>query len=418
MQGFVRLISEELDDLLDSTFPLNQSLPQVVAQKLPLTGFIAKPTLPQCEISVAIPVRNEADQLDSTLRAVTAQVDCAGNRFDPRRFEILILANNCADESAAVVRQWQLKPSLPPIHLAEIELPPAQANCGRARQIVMDAAFTRLKKLKKSRAVIASTDGDTRVASDWIAMTLSEIHRGADAVSGRIMIRPNELANMDVNTRRYHLRDVYYRHLVAELEGYLAPVPSDPHPRHHQHFNASFAVTVETYQRAGGVPSVTHLEDFAFYQSLLRIDARFRHSPQVKVFTSARAHGRTSCGLSTQLAEWAEMGNRCESYFVEGLNELEARFICFQKLRQLWQCASTGNLIDFNQVTTLSEVLCVKDSWLMLETSSSKTFGSLRQAVERKQREIGIWRVRYALVPVEEAIASFRLRLEKLRHSA
>jgi len=403
--------------LLDSILGFNQNS----FETLPGFGLsrviFAVPPLPQCEISVVIPVRDEAENLHSTLRAVTRQVDLAGVRLDPRRFEILVLANNCTDNSASVVRQWQSKTSLPPIHLSEVNLPSAEANCGRARQIVMEAAFLRLKKLGRKRGVIASTDGDTRVASDWVAATLLEINRGADAVSGRIMIEPDELTALDKKTRLYHLRDVYYRHLVAELESYLAPVSFDPRPRHHQHFNASFAVTVEAFERAGGVPAVKYLEDFAFYNSLLRIDARFRHSPQVRVFTSARQHGRTTCGLSTQLTEWNRMSEGSEFYFVESLDELETSFGSFHQLGQFWRQMKAEKSFDSEKFHRLAESLCIGKSWLKTEMFISKTFGRLRQTVERKQRENGIWRARYSLVSVEEAITSLRLRLEVLRRS-
>lgn len=365
-----------------------------------------------------IPVRDEADNLNATLAAVTRQFDLAGIRIDPRRYEILILANNCLDNSAEIVRRWQLKQALPPIHLAEIEFSPTEANCGHARRMVMEAAFLRLKKLGKKRGVIASTDGDTRVAPDWIAATLLEINLGADAVSGRIMIEPKELAALDGKTRRYHLLDVYYRYLAAELESYLAPLVFDPRPRHHQHFNASFAVTVEAYKLAGGVPKVTHLEDFAFYNSLQRVDARFRHSPQVRVFTSARQHGRTACGLSTQLAEWTTMGECSEPYFVESLNELETRFVTFHELRQYWQTATAGKSFVKDNLQYLAEILGVHESWLRTELHLSETFGRLRQNIEQKQRENGLWRVRHSLVPIKKAIADLRLRLENLRRSA
>jgi len=47
--------------------------------------------------------------------------------------------------------------------------------------------------------------------------------------------------------------------LLAELEGWLDPDPADPLPRHHQHFGASLAVTVDAYRRAGGLPSMPGL---------------------------------------------------------------------------------------------------------------------------------------------------------------
>lgn len=400
--------------MLDSTFSLAQNTLQTFVNVAAPKLLFRVPPLPQCKVSVAIPVRNEAANLDLTLKALVEQIDLDGRKFDSRRYEILVLANNCTDDSAALVRSWQLKSSLP-IHLAEIELPAAEANCGRARQTVMNAAFARLKNLNNQRAIIATTDGDTRVAPDWIAATITEINLGADAVSGRIMIDPQELAGLDKTARRFHLQDVYYRYLTAELESYLAPLEFDPRPRHHQHFNASFAVTIEAFKRAGGVPKVAYLEDFAFYQSLLRVDARFRHSPQVRVFTSARRDGRTARGLSTQLAEWVKMGEVGESCFVEDLSELEMRFASFYELRQMWQRARGGESLKAETINRLAEQLGVCNLWLTTEICAATTFGQLRETTEQAQRDNGFWRTRYSFVSIETAIKNLRLRLAQLR---
>ena len=90
---------------------------------------------------------------------------------------------------------------------------------------------------------MATTDGDTLVAPNWIAAITKEIEKGAEAVGGRIFINPAELKNMNVKARSFHLRDTGYRLLAAELESRLDHLPHDSCPRHHQHFNGSFAVT-------------------------------------------------------------------------------------------------------------------------------------------------------------------------------
>ncbi|HYI14911.1 MAG TPA: glycosyltransferase family 2 protein, partial [Thermomicrobiales bacterium] len=236
-------------------------------------------------------------------------------------FEIILLVNNSDDGSAAAARAFARQHAELALHVVEIDLPEEVAHVGRARRLLMDLAAARLGPT----GVIATTDADTVVAPDWIAMTLAEIAAGADAVAGRILVDPVGFAEHDRHAQLFHLRDVTYRYLVAELEARLAPDPFDPWPRHFQHFGPSMAVTVETYLRSGGMPPLPSLEDVAFSDALRRIGARIRHSPAVRVVTSARPTGRTGFGFAVQLGCWSQMGARSEPFMVESVPAIIAR---------------------------------------------------------------------------------------------
>ena len=134
-----------------------------------------------------IPVRNEQTTIETTLRALVEQRDLHGQPLDRRRYEIIVLANNCTDATAALVRRFAARQPTLALDLAEITLPAPIAHVGMARRIAMDQAYRRLIGLGRARGVIASTDGDTRVTPTWIATTLDAIHQGADAVGGRIV---------------------------------------------------------------------------------------------------------------------------------------------------------------------------------------------------------------------------------------
>jgi cellulose synthase/poly-beta-1,6-N-acetylglucosamine synthase-like glycosyltransferase len=54
---------------------------------------------------VCIPVRNEAATLTRTLTALAHQVDLFHQQpFHHQRYEIIVLANNCTDTTAAIAR--------------------------------------------------------------------------------------------------------------------------------------------------------------------------------------------------------------------------------------------------------------------------------------------------------------------------
>ncbi len=281
--------------------------------------LVETPPLSSCELIVTIPVRDEEDRLLETLTALAQQIGHGNRPLDPSHYEIILLINNSIDASAAIARSFaHAHPSLA-LHVVEIDLPSEDAHVGRARRILMDTACERLESLGRDRGVIAMTDADTVVAADWIAAMLGEFDAGADVVAGRILVDPAGFADHDQHARQFHLRDVTYRYLVAEVEARLAPDPFDPLPRHFQHFGPSMAVTAAMYRRVGGIPPLPSLEDVAFYDALRDVGARIRHAPSVRVTTSARPDGRTGFGFAVQLRLWSEMGARDEPLLVESL---------------------------------------------------------------------------------------------------
>ena len=378
-------------------------------------ALVQTPPLQHCEVCVIIPVRDEGQTLAVTLAALMHQVDLKEQPLDPRRYEIILLANNCSDNSAAIAKEFaQQYPELA-LHVVEKTLPPEEAYIGRVRQILMDEAYRRLYSLGRRRGIIASTDGDSQVSPTWIAATLYEIACGADAVGGRILTDHDERSNLDSYARACYLRDVGHRYLIAELETYLDPDPYDSFPRHYQHYGASLAVTAEMYALAGGLPPVRTLEDVAFYRALMRVNARFRHSPLVKVVTSARQTGRVNIGLAYQLSEWAKMGQRQQSYLVESAAAIETRFTARRQLRVMWWCVLNGYQLTHSKVVPLADMLGVSPQWLVQKLMQPCTFGQLFEQVEQRQHKEEIWLKRWPDVEIRQAIQDLRLRLENLR---
>ncbi|WP_334999881.1 glycosyltransferase family A protein [Nostoc sp.] len=373
------------------------------------------PPSPHCEVCVIVPVRNEAQTLAATLTALIHQVDLEGQLLDPRRYEIILLANNCSDDSADIARTFaQQHPDIV-LHVVEKTLPPAEAYIGRVRQILMDEAYRRLCSLGRTRGVIASTDGDSQVSPTWIAANLYEINCGADAVGGRILVERAGRADLDPYARACYLREVGYRYLITELETYLDPDPYDSFPRHYQHYGASLAVTAEMYALAGGLPAVRTPEDVAFYRALVRVNARFRHSSLVRVVTSARQIGRTNVGLANQLSKWIEMGRQQQPFVVEPAGAIETRFVARRQLRVMWGCALNGYQPSHHGVVSLAEMLGVSSQWLVQKLSQPYTFGQLFEQVEERQQSEETWASRWKYVEIEQAIGDLRLRLESLR---
>lgn len=353
-----------------------------------LNSLVSIPPSLNCEVCVIVPVRNEAENLETTLFALANQIDLEGKPLDKERYEILVLANNCSDDSAAVARRFAAcHPNLA-LHVVEMTLATDFAYIGWVRKVLMDEAYRRLKWLGRDRGMIASTNGDTRVSSTWIAAILSEIQSGVDAVGGRILTARSERLALDKATRLYFLRYVCYRYLTAQLEAYLDPNPCDPFPRHHQHFGANLAVTVEMYSKVGGLPPTRTPEDVAFYEALMNVDARFRHSPAVRVYTSARIIGRARSGLSNRLAQLERLSKKHQQMLVESAFVLATRFRLRRQIREIWLGTRVGDTLVPSALTILANKLGLNSEWLADTIFLAPTFGLLVQQIGEHQQQI------------------------------
>jgi len=285
----------------------------------------------------------------------------------------------------------------------------------------MHEACCRLAPLGRIPSIIASTDGDTVVDAQWLAGIIAEIAAGADAVGGRILIQPQDRRMLDPVTRSLYLYDIGYWHWATRLEALLDPLEHDPYPRHHQHFGASLAVTCEAYLRAGGLPASEILEDVAFYEALLRVDARIRHSPAVRVFTSGRRHGRTRCGLSSQLQEWSQQSDP-RFWLVESARFLETWFRLRVTLRRLWRSRHVGCDSCSAELHLVAEIMQMSPAALIEQVAATPTFGVLAEQLHLRRhiilqllQETGLEDTRQAMQGLRARVHSFHSPRSALR---
>jgi hypothetical protein len=268
--------------------------------------FASNPSLQSdaLQVRVVIPAIDQAATLERALDALRNQVDRTGRPLEAQCFDVTVLADTGNDETASIIRDYADRHPVFPLHLQEQSLPRAQANPGAARRALFDDACARFEA-DGHEGIVASTDADTIVAPDWLAATLAEFAKGADAVGGRIALSAEDLADLPPEQRHLYLQDTGYRILLAELGAAVDPRPCDPSPCHHQHFGASLAVRSSVYRFATSLPDVRSQGGLTIFEALERIDARVRHSPWVRVTASARRSACGPLGCSTQPVEWA-----------------------------------------------------------------------------------------------------------------
>ncbi len=257
-------------------------------------------------VAIAIPARNEAEQIEGCLRRLLAMPR------DPRAasFQIVVVANNCADATASKVLRCP-----GPIQLVEITLPPERANAGHARKAALDAAAG---WLGRPQDVLLSTDADTHVAADWLSRTLDHLDAGYDAVAGLARLKGTELRLL---APRHRLRLAQLRKYEAALAYLRAPgADAEPWPRHYYEGGASIALTAGRYLRMGGAPTPAIGEDKALFDAVRTQGGKVRHAPDVKVYTSCRLTGRATGGASDTLDHWGRQDDHEPIYQVDPLN--------------------------------------------------------------------------------------------------
>lgn len=352
-------------------------------------------------VCVIVPVRNEAGLLNETLNALRLQTDPNGHALAPDTYEVLVLINNSTDRSLQIAKAYARDFPAFRLLVENIELPQDQAHIGTVRRILMDKAYSRLTQKGNEDGIIASTDGDTIVDSQWVYHIMAEIGKGNDAVGGRILTRKKT-----GSARIFHLRDVTYRCLLTQAESLIDPQVHNPFPCHFQYFGANMAVTCKMYEQAGRLPVLPFLEDAAFHKALVQQDARIRKSFRVKVYTSARTNGRVLIGFSEQLRKWKEEEKSAQTQMVEEVAPLLLMYSLRNRLRKCWAEYHKNQIILHEELCSLALLLFLKSDWLQTTLTGTASFGSLWESIQ--QRLYSEAAIAVSIQPIEQAIMQLR----------
>ena len=396
-----------------------QDLSSLRTGSIPL--LTSSPPQSDCRVSVVIPVRNEAENLPAVIQALANQVDNNGDSLNPNIYEVLVLANNCTDNTVEVARQLGNDYPLLHMHAIPVSIPLEVAHVGKARQMVMDEAYRRLSLIGRQNRIIASTDGDTQVAPDWISALLKEFDKGVDAVGGRIIACRSQTPEISPRVSLHYLRRIAHAYISAQIECFLDPQSHDCWPRHFQYYGANMAISAEMYGHIGGMPLVKDEEDVALYRQLKLADAKIRHSLEVRVRTSARRTGRATSGLS-ELLETLSNAAQHQSVLVESPEITEARILLRRYLRQIWSALKNGHQFNVKKYVRTTELLArslgLSANQLQQHTDAASTFGGLVAAISDYQaNQIDS----YCLQPnTEISLANMRLRqrLQSIRQTS
>lgn len=249
------------------------------------------PPDPALRVSVVVPAHNEEALVGSCLEALAKQ-----DGISPEEYEVLLVLDRCTD--ATQERALEVIAQHPHMRLYLLEGPGRGA--GHARRAGMEKACNRLLSLDLPEGLIASTDADTVVASNWLAVQLEAADRGARAIGGHIELRDDNELPRGVSGWRAEQGHLRYLELLASLDS--TDEGGSVRAEHWQFSGASLALTAETYEEIGGLEPRAALEDEYLERTLAMCGVPIERPLAVRVATSARLVGRAKRGLARDLA--------------------------------------------------------------------------------------------------------------------
>jgi len=242
--------------------------------------------------AVCLPVRNEEEQLRSTLTALWETIE-----IFRASTAVTFVLNDTMDGSRQIIFDWCRGHQLSYV-IAEVAFDPLIGNAPHARRLAMDIGAS-----IAPAGTLLTTDADTNVAADWIFHNEQSLSRGAGLVCGNVTIHPDEEAHLPaavVNCGKYeHL----YRSAVRRLWAMAAP-PSAP-PLFFNAMGASLSLRTWSYLAIGRLPVPHVAEDKALALSCALHDLSVVEDDSVNVVTSARFEARAKGGMGDALAERA-----------------------------------------------------------------------------------------------------------------
>lgn len=278
---------------------------------------------------VAVPARNEEQRLPTLLAALNGQGWCRGNG----PLAVIVVLNNCQDDTKARVLQAAPGFSNLDLDLVEVHFPPRLAHVGSARRLAMDCAFASVPE--PDRSVILTTDADAVPESGWVEANLRAVEAGADLVGGQLFGNREEEARLGPGFAARAGAALAYSGLCDRLACLVDPLAHDPWPRHADHTGGSLAIRADLYRALGGLPAQPFREDLALVSKARAAGAKLVHPLDVRVEVSARLAGRAPGGMADCLKAWLRAEAEGTPLLVEDPERVLARCRLRRAIREL-----------------------------------------------------------------------------------
>lgn len=253
------------------------------------------PPEPGLVACVVVPAHDEEERVGACVAALAAQ-----SGVPHEVYEVILVLDRCTDGTAHRARVAADRAPGLRLRLLEADA----GGSGPARRLGMDLAAARLGALGRDDSLIASSDADSVVAPDWLALQLALVRDGAHAIGGMIEVDAAGLSPGALRRREGRM-------------GARGAEIGDPDAAHPFFSGASLAVTLAAHRRVGGLPPRHDLEDQALAAALADAGIPILRTRAVRVRTSGRTGGRARHGLSADLRadDWCERRSRRAAEF-------------------------------------------------------------------------------------------------------
>lgn len=240
----------------------------------------AQPRPPLRGSLVVVPARDEEAEIEGALGAVAAAA-----RESALPVVVAVVLHRCAEADRTGELAAAVAAATGDEHLRWCLVDSDADSLGDARAEGVDAARAAWSRDHRAGAPVdpgtlwlASTDADSRVPADWLAVQHELAAPGLDLVLGTVV--PAEDRDHPASDRLWHLQ----HHLA---EGHTAV------------HAANLGVRLSAYDEAGGFASVDRSEDAALVHRVrVVLEAPWTSTDRNRVVTSARRHGRARGGFA------------------------------------------------------------------------------------------------------------------------
>lgn len=299
------------------------------------------------KICVTIPAKNEGDYIGQTLASLNNQSGSAKDCF-----EVIVLVNHSSDKTLKVCRDFKAAHPELALHILTT-YSDRIGHVGAARKKIMDLACARLRN---NNFLIAMTDADTLVSSNWIKNLLNYIDQDIDLICGAIQV---DTDGMSAFAKRMYTAKEYYLHNRSRLQSMLLPEPWNPWPSHAAASGPNMAIKKTAYKAIGGMPDLACLEDSAFYDRVVKLGLKVRHALDIPVETSARLDSRVERGFGNELNHWTTL-DKGSNMYVEGLYKLQIRFWAYWLVEESYANKNGLHLAVITELLKLSHATLEK----------------------------------------------------------